>query len=51
MVIVLFTLAFLGPLYWMVTGGLKTTQEVVPEPAHRLPHVGPHGELLPGVGR
>ncbi|MFG2586857.1 carbohydrate ABC transporter permease [Streptomyces sp. NBC_01166] len=32
-----FTLAFLGPLYWMVTGGLKTTQEVVQSPPTAFP--------------
>lgn len=32
-----FTLAFLGPLYWMVTGGLKATQEVVQSPPTVFP--------------
>ncbi|MET8717575.1 carbohydrate ABC transporter permease [[Kitasatospora] papulosa] len=32
-----FTLVFLGPLYWMVTGGLKTTQEVVQSPPTAFP--------------
>jgi multiple sugar transport system permease protein len=41
--LVLFTLVFVGPLYWMVTGGLKTGQEVaqVPPtlyPRHPVPH-------------
>ncbi|MER6119175.1 carbohydrate ABC transporter permease [Streptomyces sp. NPDC001743] len=36
-VVVLFTVAFLGPLYWMVTGGLKTTQEVVQSPPTAFP--------------
>lgn len=36
-VIALFTVAFLGPLYWMVTGGLKTTQEVVQSPPTAFP--------------
>ncbi|BCJ35857.1 ABC transporter permease [Actinocatenispora thailandica] len=31
-VIVLFTLVFIGPLYWMVTGGLKTAQETAQAP-------------------
>ncbi|MFJ8857956.1 carbohydrate ABC transporter permease [Streptomyces sp. NPDC102451] len=37
LVVVAFTLAFLGPLYWMVTGGLKTTQEVVQSPPTAFP--------------
>ncbi len=36
-VVVLFTLAFLGPLYWMVSGGLKTTQEAVQTPPTWVP--------------
>ncbi|MFD9857213.1 carbohydrate ABC transporter permease [[Kitasatospora] papulosa] len=32
-----FTLVFLGPLYWMVTGGLKTTQEVLQSPPTAFP--------------
>ncbi|MFC7873017.1 carbohydrate ABC transporter permease [[Kitasatospora] papulosa] len=32
-----FTLVFLGPLYWMVAGGLKTTQEVVQSPPTAFP--------------
>ncbi|HZG06689.1 MAG TPA: carbohydrate ABC transporter permease [Streptomyces sp.] len=37
LVVVLFTLVFLGPLYWMVSGGLKTTQEAVQSPPTLLP--------------
>jgi multiple sugar transport system permease protein len=37
LVVVLFTLVFLGPLYWMVSGGLKTTQEVVQTPPTLVP--------------
>ncbi|MEU0527623.1 carbohydrate ABC transporter permease [Streptomyces niveus] len=37
LVVLLFTLVFLGPLYWMVTGGLKTTQEVVQSPPTAFP--------------
>ncbi|MEV5604954.1 carbohydrate ABC transporter permease [Streptomyces sp. NPDC052299] len=37
LVMVLFTAVFLGPLYWMVTGGLKTTQEVVQSPPTAFP--------------
>ncbi|WP_033212802.1 carbohydrate ABC transporter permease [Kitasatospora phosalacinea] len=33
-----FTLVFLGPLYWLVTGGLKTTQEVIQNPPTLFPH-------------
>ncbi|MEU1280001.1 carbohydrate ABC transporter permease [Streptomyces sp. NPDC005805] len=36
-VVALFTLAFLGPLYWMVSGGLKTTQEVIQSPPTYIP--------------
>jgi multiple sugar transport system permease protein len=35
--IVLFTLVFTGPLYWMVTGGLKTGQEVAQVPPTLYP--------------
>lgn len=34
---VLFTLVFLGPMYWMVSGGLKTTQEFVKSPPTLVP--------------
>ncbi|MFE1794715.1 carbohydrate ABC transporter permease [Streptomyces sp. NPDC059517] len=37
LVVVLFTLAFLGPLYWMVSSGLKTTQEAVQTPPTWVP--------------
>lgn len=37
LVVAAFTLVFLGPLYWMVTGGLKTTQEVVQSPPTAFP--------------
>ncbi|MFD9126131.1 carbohydrate ABC transporter permease [Kitasatospora sp. NPDC059571] len=33
-----FTLVFLGPLYWLVTGGLKSTQEVIQNPPTFFPH-------------
>jgi multiple sugar transport system permease protein len=36
-VITVFTLVFLGPLYWMATGGLKTTQEFVQTPPTAFP--------------
>ena len=32
-----FTLVFLGPLYWMVTGGFKTTQEIIQSPPTLVP--------------
>jgi multiple sugar transport system permease protein len=35
--VVLFTLLFTGPLYWMVTGGLKTGQEVAQVPPTLYP--------------
>lgn len=37
-VIVVFTLVFLGPLYWMVTGGFKSASEVVANPPTYFPH-------------
>ncbi|PSM44894.1 ABC transporter permease [Streptomyces dioscori] len=37
LVVLLFTLAFLGPLYWMVSSGLKTTQEAVQTPPTWVP--------------
>jgi multiple sugar transport system permease protein len=37
LVVGLFTLVFLGPLYWMISGGLKTTQEVVQTPPTFVP--------------
>ncbi|WP_328913105.1 MULTISPECIES: carbohydrate ABC transporter permease [unclassified Streptomyces] len=37
LVIVVFTLVFLGPLYWMVTGGFKSAQEVVANPPTLFP--------------
>jgi len=40
--IVLFTLVFTGPLYWMVTGGLKSGQEVAQVPPTLYPK---HPEL------
>ncbi|MFF9347060.1 carbohydrate ABC transporter permease [Streptomyces sp. NPDC014734] len=43
LVVALFTLVFLGPLYWMVSGGLKTTQEAVQTPPTLVP-----GSLNPG---
>ncbi|NGN65104.1 carbohydrate ABC transporter permease [Streptomyces sp. A7024] len=32
-----FTLVFLGPLYWMITGGLKSTAEVIQSPPTPYP--------------
>jgi len=41
--IVVFTFVFTGPLYWMVTGGLKTGQEVAQVPPTLYPqHPDPH---------
>lgn len=37
LVVLLFTLVFLGPLYWMVTGGLKTAQEFAQSPPTTFP--------------
>jgi multiple sugar transport system permease protein len=36
-VLVVFTLIFVGPLYWMVTGGFKSAQEVVANPPTLFP--------------
>jgi multiple sugar transport system permease protein len=36
-VIVLFVLVFVGPLYWMVTGGLKSAQEIAQSPPTWFP--------------
>ncbi len=47
LVMVLFTLLFLGPMYWMVSGGLKTTQEFVKAPPTLVPtsvHPGNYGD-------
>ncbi|WP_323377961.1 carbohydrate ABC transporter permease [Streptomyces smaragdinus] len=38
LVLGLFTVIFLGPLYWMVSGGLKSTQEVIQTPPTAVPH-------------
>ena len=35
--VVVFTLVFIGPLYWMVTGGFKSTQEVIKTPPTLFP--------------
>ncbi len=44
LVVVVFTLVFLGPLYWMVTGGLKSTHEVIQTPPTLYPrHPHPAG--------
>jgi multiple sugar transport system permease protein len=37
LVVLVFTLVFLGPLYWMVTGGLKSTHEVIQTPPTLFP--------------
>ncbi|MFC9497364.1 carbohydrate ABC transporter permease [Streptomyces sp. NPDC056975] len=47
LVMVLFTLVFLGPMYWMISGGLKTTQEFVKAPPTLVPtsvHPGNYGD-------
>ena len=36
-VVVVFTLAFIGPLYWMVTGGLKSGSEIAQVPPTLYP--------------
>jgi multiple sugar transport system permease protein len=37
LVVVVFTLVFLGPLYWMVTGALKSGQEIAQTPPTLVP--------------
>ncbi|WP_433889003.1 carbohydrate ABC transporter permease [Streptomyces sp. CA-111067] len=37
LVLVVFTVVFIGPLYWMVTGGLKSVHEVVSNPPSFYP--------------
>ncbi|GAA4929867.1 carbohydrate ABC transporter permease [Actinoplanes utahensis] len=37
LVVVVFTLVFLGPLYWMVTGALKSGQEIAQTPPTLFP--------------
>jgi multiple sugar transport system permease protein len=37
LVIVVFTLVFIGPLYWMVTGALKSGQEIAQTPPTLFP--------------
>jgi multiple sugar transport system permease protein len=37
LIVVVFTLVFIGPLYWMVTGGFKSTQEVIRTPPTLFP--------------
>ena len=36
-VVVVFTLVFIGPLYWMVTGALKSGQEIAQTPPTLFP--------------
>jgi multiple sugar transport system permease protein len=36
-IVVIFTLLFIGPLYWMVTGALKTGQEIAQAPPTLFP--------------
>src|ERR1700743_1040336 len=38
LVIVLFTLVFIGPLYFLFTDGLKSTQEAIAQPPTLYPH-------------
>jgi multiple sugar transport system permease protein len=41
--VLIFTLVFLGPLYWMVTGGFKSTHEIIQSPPTVFPeHLDPH---------
>jgi multiple sugar transport system permease protein len=36
-ILVLFTLVFLFPLYWMITGGFKSTQDLIKNPPSFIP--------------
>jgi multiple sugar transport system permease protein len=52
-VILLFSLAFLGPLYWMVTGGLKTGREIAQIPPTLFPEnpdPGNYADAWIGIG-
>ncbi|MED7951071.1 carbohydrate ABC transporter permease [Streptomyces sp. BE20] len=47
LVVLVFTAVFVGPLYWLVTGGLKSTQEVIRSPPTLFPseiHWGTYAE-------
>ena len=44
LVIITFTLAFLGPLYWMITSGLKPVHEVIQSPPTLFPQ---HPQVKP----
>ncbi|MFG3282419.1 carbohydrate ABC transporter permease [Streptomyces sp. NPDC048111] len=50
LVMVLFTLVFIGPLYWMAVNGLKSTEEFTRIPPTLVPH-GVHTENLSGAWR
>src|SRR6478672_2187802 len=52
-VIIVFSLAFLGPLYWMVTGALKTGQEIAQIPPTlypKDPNPGNYVDAWVGIG-
>src|SRR6202161_1381895 len=38
LVIVVFTLVFIGPMYFLFTDGLKSTQEAIAQPPTLYPH-------------
>src|ERR1035438_4694612 len=46
LVIVVFTLVFIGPMYFLFTDGLKSTQEAIATPPTLYPH-----QLYPGTYR
>ncbi|WP_406506092.1 carbohydrate ABC transporter permease [Streptomyces sp. NBC_00212] len=50
LVMVLFTLVFIGPLYWMAVNGLKSTEEFTRIPPTLVPH-GMHTENLTNAWR
>ncbi|MFI6474793.1 carbohydrate ABC transporter permease [Streptomyces sp. NPDC050516] len=50
LVMVLFTLVFIGPLYWMAVNGLKSTEEFTRIPPTLVPH-GVHTENLTNAWR
>ena len=53
LVVVVSTVAFIGPFYWMVTGGLKTGQEIAQIPPTlfpKQPDVGNYFDAWTGIG-
>ena len=54
LVVIVVTFAFIGPFYWMVTGGLKTGQEIAQIPPTlypKNPDVVNYVDAWTGIGR